>query len=377
MTWPASRRRRRLSRAGGSWSPATTPAAPGPSPSSADLEFAYSLIPGKRRLNLHAIYGEFGGERVDRDEIEVAHYQGWIEWARARDLKLDFNATCFSHPKAAAGFTLSSKDPEIRAFWVEHVKRCRQIAAAMGRALGGASVHNLWIPDGTKEVPIDARGYREMLRGSLDEIYAVAYEASELRDAVESKLFGLGSESFVVGSHEFYLGYALTRNLMICLDTGHFHPTESVADKISSVLAFSPEVLLHVSRGVRWDSDHVVTLDDSLRALMEAVVRGDYLHRVHLATDYFDASLNRIGAWVTGARATLKALLLALFEPTEKLRVAEEAGDTFTRLALLEEAKSLPSGAVWNKYCVQQAVPPDGEWIGAVKNYEETVLRAR
>ena len=343
----------------------------------ADLEFTYSLLPGKHRLNLHAIYGEFGGKRADRDQIEVAHYQGWIEWARARGLKLDFNATCFSHPRAASGFTLSSKDPAVRAFWVEHVARCRGIAAAMGQQQGAASIHNLWIPDGSKEVPLDARGYRELLRQSLDEIYAADYAPSQLRDAVESKLFGLGSESYVVGSHEFYLAYALVHGLMVCLDTGHFHPTESVADKLSSVLAFCPEVLLHLSRGVRWDSDHVATLGDELRALMEAVVRGDYLDRVHLATDYFDASINRVGAWVTGARAVLKALLLALLEPGERLRAAEAAGDNFARLALLEEAKALPFGAVWNKYCVQQAVPPGGEWIRAIAHYEANVLSAR
>ena len=343
----------------------------------ADLDKAYSLLPGEHRLNLHAIYGEFGGARVDRDAIGLEHYQGWRDWAKERGLKLDFNATCFSHPKAAAGFTLSSKEAEIRAFWIEHVKRCRLIAAWMGREQGSACVHNLWIPDGSKEVSVDRHGHRRLLRESLEEIYATAYRPSELKDAVESKLFGIGSESFVVGSHDFYLSFAVKHAVMICLDMGHFHPTESVADKLSSIMTFSPEALIHVSRAVRWDSDHVVILNDELRAVAEVIVRDGLLGRVHLALDYFDASLNRVGAWVIGARATLKAMLLALLEPTRMLIEAEESGDTFRRLAALEELKSLPWGAVWDYHCVRNNVPPGWEWRRAVKEYEEAVLRGR
>jgi len=343
----------------------------------ADLDKAYSLLPGEHRLNLHAIYGEFGGARVDRDAIGLEHYQGWRDWAKERGLKLDFNATCFSHPKAAAGFTLSSKDAEIRAFWIEHVKRCRLIAAWMGREQGSACVHNLWIPDGSKEVSVDRHGHRRLLRESLEEIYATAYRPSELKDAVESKLFGIGSESFVVGSHDFYLSFAVKHAVMICLDMGHFHPTESVADKLSSIMTFSPEALIHVSRAVRWDSDHVVILNDELRAVAEVIVRDGLLGRVHLALDYFDASLNRVGAWVIGARATLKAMLLALLEPIRMLIEAEESGDTFRRLAALEELKSLPWGAVWDYHCVRNNVPPGWEWRRAVKEYEEAVLRGR
>ena len=343
----------------------------------ADLDKAYALLPGEHRLNLHAIYGEFGGARVDRDAIGLEHYQGWRDWAKARGLKLDFNATCFSHPKAAAGFTLSSKEAEIRAFWIEHVKRCRLIAAWMGREQGSACVHNLWIPDGSKEVSVDRHGHRRLLRESLEEIYATAYRPSELKDAVESKLFGIGSESFVVGSHDFYLSFAVKHAVMICLDMGHFHPTESVADKLSSIMTFSPEALIHVSRAVRWDSDHVVILNDELRAVAEVIVRDGLLGRVHLALDYFDASLNRVGAWVIGARATLKAMLLALLEPIRMLIEAEESGDTFRRLAALEELKSLPWGAVWDYHCVRNNVPPGWEWRRAVKEYEEAVLRGR
>lgn len=343
----------------------------------ADLDRAFSLLPGKHRLNLHASYGEFGGKRVDRDEITREHYQGWVDWAGARGIKLDFNATCFSHPKAASGFTLSSKDPGIRAFWIEHVKRCRQIAAQLGREQGSPCLHNLWIPDGSKEMPVDRRGHRALLREALEEIFATTYLPTELKDALESKLFGIGSESFVVGSHDFYLGFALKHGVMICLDMGHFHPTESVADKLSSVMAFCPEALVHVSRAVRWDSDHVVILNDELRAVAEVIVRCGLLGRVHLALDYFDASMNRVGAWVIGARATLKAMLLALLEPSKMLKEAEEGGDVFRRLAVLEEVKALPWGAVWDYHCVRKNVPPWWEWMRAVKEYEAQVLSKR
>ena len=343
----------------------------------ADLDKAYSLIPGLHRLNLHASYGEFGGRSVDRDGIASEHYQGWREWAEARGLKLDFNATCFSHPRAASGFTLSSKDPATRGFWIEHVKRCRQIAAHLGREQESPCVHNLWIPDGCKETPVDRRGHRMLLREALEEIFATTYRPQELKDALESKLFGLGSESFVVGSHDFYLGFALKHGVMMCLDMGHFHPTESVADKLSSLMAFFPEALIHVSRAVRWDSDHVVILNDELRALAEVIVRCGLLGRVHLALDYFDASINRIGAWVIGARATLKAVLIALLEPSRVLKEAEEGDDGFRRLAVLEEVKSLPWGAVWDYHCLRRNVPPWWEWMRAVQEYEREVLSQR
>ena len=339
----------------------------------ADLEKALSLIPGKHRLNLHAIYGEFGGQRVDRDQIAPEHYTGWIEWAKQQGLKLDFNATCFSHPKSDDGFTLSNKDEGTRAFWIEHVKRAREIGAFMGRELGDACIHNLWIPDGSKDIPVDRYSPRERLKDSLDKIYSAKYDASVLKDAVESKLFGIGSESYVVGSHEFYMGYALAHSLMVCLDLGHFHPTESIADKVSSLLLFSDELLLHVSRGVRWDSDHVVLLNDETRGLAEEIVRCNALGRVHIALDYFDATLNRVGAWVIGSRATLKSLLAALLQPMDRLREAEKSGNYFARLALLEETKTLPLGAVWDHYCVTNGVPAGERWIDDVTAYERSL----
>lgn len=342
-----------------------------------DLKKTFSLIPGRHRLNLHAMYGEFKGKTVDRDEMGPAHFKGWVEWAKTQNLKLDFNATCFSHPKARSGFTLSSKDAEIRAFWIEHVKRCRAISAFFGRELQSPCIHNLWIPDGTKDAPVSRWTHRALLKDSLDKIYKKEYSPSEMKDSVESKLFGIGSESFVAGSHEFYLGYAFTRGIMVCLDLGHFHPTESVADKISSILHFSEELLLHISRGVRWDSDHVVVLNDEVRAICEEIARSKALERVHLALDFFDASLNRIGAWVVGARAILKGLLLALLEPIEKMREAEEEGDNFLRLALLEETKSMPHGAVWDYYCLKNNVPLGMTWMREVKKYEEEVQSRR
>jgi L-rhamnose isomerase len=342
-----------------------------------DLEKALSLVPSNHRLNLHAIYGEFRGAPVDRDAIGIEHFQGWIDWARERKLGLDFNATLFSHPRAEAGFTLSSKDEGTRRFWIAHVKRCREIAARMGGELRSPCVHNLWIPDGMKDHCVDRAGHRALLRESLDAIYDGDPGGGLIKDAVESKLFGIGSESFVVGSHEFYLGYALERGLMPCLDLGHFHPTESVADKISALLPFYPELLLHVSRGVRWDSDHVVILDDPIREVALEIVRGDALDRVHLALDFFDASVNRVGAWVTGVRATIKALLFALLEPTETLRTLEEEGDYFGRMALLEELRAMPFGAVWDYHCEYSGVPAGGTWIEQVRDYERQVLSKR
>jgi L-rhamnose isomerase len=342
-----------------------------------DLETALSLVPGAHRVNLHAIYGEFRGERVERDEIGIEHFRGWIDWAREWSLGLDFNATLFSHPRAEAGFTLSSKDEETRRFWISHVRRCREIASRMGAELGTPCIHNLWIPDGMKDQRVDRAGHRALLRESLDAIYARKADGEFLKDAVESKLFGIGSESFVVGSHEFYMGYAMRKGLLLCLDLGHFHPTESVADKISALLTFCPELLLHVSRGVRWDSDHVVILDDPIREVALEIVRAGALDRVHLALDFFDASLNRVGAWVTGIRATIKAVLFALLEPTEKLRAMEEEGDYFGRMALLEELRAMPAGAVWDYHCARSGLAVGRGWIQKVKDYEKRVLSRR
>ena len=342
-----------------------------------DLEVALSLIPGRRRVNLHAIYGDFGGRRVDRDAIGPEHFTSWVEWAGARQVALDFNATCFSHPRAASGFTLSSTDAAVRSFWVEHVRRCRAIAAHMGERLGAASVHNLWIPDGAKDVTLLRFRHRELLLESLEEVYRTPHPAAHLRDSVESKLFGIGSESFVTGSHELYLCFALRRGLMPCLDLGHFHPTESIADKIPALLLFFDELLLHVSRGVRWDSDHVVVASDEVRGVMEETVRAGALGRVRLALDYFDGAMNRVGAWVIGARATQRALLQALLEPTAALRELEAKGDHCGKLALFEEVKALPFGLVWDHHCERLGVPPEGGWMARVRDYEREVLSRR
>ncbi|MCU0646027.1 MAG: L-rhamnose isomerase [bacterium] len=342
-----------------------------------DLEKVNSLLPGKHRLNLHAIYGDFGGKRIDRDEITTDHFKGWVDWAKHQNIKLDFNASCFSHPKANDGFTLSSKDKSVRKFWIEHVKRCREISAFMGRELSSPCIHNLWIPDGTKDSPVDRWAYRALLKDSLDEIFSIEYDPSEMKDAVESKLFGIGSESYVVGSHEFYMGYAISRGKMICLDLGHFHPTESIADKISAILQFSEELLFHVSRGVRWDSDHVAILNDEVKSVAEEIVRAGVLDRVNIALDFFDASMNRVGAYVIGARATLKSFLIALLEPTEKLREFEEAGNNFARLALLEELKTMPFGAVWDYFCLKNDVSLGEAWLEEVQRYEREILRKR
>ena len=342
-----------------------------------DLEKAMSLIPGPHRVNLHAIYGEFGGKKVDRDAIGPEHFSGWLEWAKRNRAALDFNATCFSHPKSASGYTLSDSDAGIRRFWVEHCRRARHIGAHLGRELGNPCVHNLWIPDGAKDATVSRWRHREFLRQSLDQVFSTRHEEACLLDAVEGKLFGIGSESFVTGSHEFYLAYAVKNGLMPCLDMGHYHPTESVADKVSAILQFVPGILVHVSRGVRWDSDHVVSLTDELTALMQEIVRIPALDRTHLALDYFDASINRVGAWVSGARAAQKALLLALLEPGKKLREYEDKGNNFGRLALLEEAKALPWGAVWDYHCSDLNVLPGAEWIDEILAYEKEVLSTR
>jgi L-rhamnose isomerase len=342
-----------------------------------DLHQAFALIPGSHRLNLHAIYGEFGGKPVDRDEISAEHFKGWVDWAKREELKLDFNATCFSHPKAASGFTLSSPEKAVRKFWIEHVKRCRKISVFMGRELKSPCLHNLWIPDGSKEAPTDRWKYRRLLKESLDEIYEAEYSPQQMKDSLESKLFGIGSESFVTGSHEFYLAYALSKRKMVCLDLGHFHPTESVADKISAILLFSPGIVFHLSRGIRWDSDHVVILNDEIQALAEEIVHSQALDKVHIALDYFDASLNRVGAWVAGARAALKAFLVALLQPEGRLKAAEQAGNNFERLALREEAKAMPYGAVWDYHCLQTNVPQGTDWITDIQKYEKEVLDKR
>ncbi len=342
-----------------------------------DLEKALSLIPGRHRFNLHASYAETGGLRVERNQLEPAHFQGWIDWAKQNQLGLDFNPTFFSHPKADDGFTLAHADDGIRQFWIEHGICCRKIGAAMGAALGTPCVTNVWIPDGYKDTPADRKGPRERLAASLDTIFAESLDPRFNLDAVEAKLFGIGSESYVVGSHEFYLGYAIKNGTLLCLDAGHFHPTEVISDKISSVMLWVERLLLHVSRGVRWDSDHVVVLSDELQAIAQELVRGDYLDRVHVGLDFFDASINRVAAWVIGTRCMIKALLMALLEPTELLRQSEAAGDFTTRLAMQEEAKTMPYGAVWDYYCLKAGVPVSRAWIDDVKRYEMDVLALR
>ncbi len=341
-----------------------------------DLQLAYALIPGQHRLNLHALYGEFSSP-VDRDAIGVEHFRGWIEWGSQQGIQLDFNPSYFAHDKASEGWTLAHPDPAIRQFWIEHGIACRRIAAAMGEKQGSPCINNVWVPDGCKDSPADRQGPRQRLAESLDTLFQEPFDEAHLRDAVECKLFGIGSESYVVGSHEFYLGYAISRQKVLCLDAGHFHPTEVISDKISSVLMYVPELLLHVSRGVRWDSDHVVTYSDELQAIMQEIVRGGYLSRVHIGLDYFDASINRIAAWTIGTRNALKALLAALLEPTDKLQQFERDGDFTARLALMEEQKLMPLGAVWNYYCQSQGVPVGREWLQKVREYESDVLRQR
>lgn len=343
----------------------------------ADYEKAFSLIPGKHRINLHAIYAETDGKVVDRDEISTEHFTKWVAWAKKQGVGIDFNATFFSHKMAETNLTLSSKDPEVRDFWIRHGKKCREIAANIGKELGTPSVNNIWIPDGMKDIPADRAGYRRILEKSLDKVLEQKYSKEHLLDAVECKLFGIGVESFTVGSHEFYMGYGMKNDVMLCFDMGHFHQTESVADKVSSILQFSDQLLVHVSRPVRWDSDHVVILNDDLIALSQEIKRLDAFDRVHFALDYFDASINRITAWVTGTRAALKSILFALLEPTNLLIEAEESGNFGNRLALMEEFKTLPFGAVWNKYCMDKNVPVGTDWLSDVKAYEESELSKR
>ena len=342
-----------------------------------DLDKALSLIPGKHRLNLHACYADLAGLKVDRNEYSVAQFQGWIAWCKERGMGMDFNPSYFSHPLADDGLTLSHPDKAIRQFWIDHGIACRKIAEEAARQLGSPTVTNFWIPDGSKDLPFDRKSPRERLAASLDEIFAAPVDRSLNLDAVESKLFGIGSESYVVGSHEFYLAYAVKNQLLYCLDAGHFHPTENLADKVSSILQFLPELLLHVSRGVRWDSDHVVLFDDPTRAMMEELVRGGFLGRTHIGLDFFDASINRVAAWVIGTRGAIKSLLAAMLEPSGLLRQAEQSGDNTLRLALFEEAKTLPLGAVWDEYCRRKNVPVGPRWMAEVKSYEKSALAGR
>ncbi len=342
-----------------------------------DLDLVYSLLPGKHRLNLHSIYADYEGPRVPRDELTPKHFTSWIDFAKEQKIGLDFNPTCFSHPLAADGFTLASRDKGIRNFWIRHCIACRQIGAAIGKALKNTCVTNVWIPDGYKDTPADRLAPRMLLEMSLDTIFKQNINPKLNLDAVEGKLFGIGSESYTVGSHEFYLGYALQNKKLLCLDAGHYYPTETIVDKISSVLCHLDEILLHVSRGVRWDSDHVVILDDSLRDIAREIVVNGFTPRVHIGLDFFDASINRVAAFVIGTRGMIKALLIALLEPTAKLREAEFAGDYTARLALMEEIKTLPVGAVWDHYCEKQGTPVGRAWLDQVKSYEKDMLSKR
>lgn len=339
-----------------------------------DILKAASYIPGKHRLNLHEIYGDFGGKFVDRDEVEPAHFVSWMQWAAEHGMKLDFNSTSFSHPKSG-NLSLANPDKAVRDFWIEHTKRCRAIAEEMGKRQGDPCIMNLWVHDGSKDITVNRMKYREILKASLDEIFATTYH--HMKDCVESKVFGIGLESYTVGSSDFYTAYGASRNKIVTLDTGHFHPTESVADKLSSLLLFIPEVMLHVSRPVRWDSDHVTIMNDDTLDLCKEIVRCDALQRVHIGLDYFDASINRIGAYVVGSRATQKCMMQALLEPLDTLRQYEAEGKGFERLALLEEAKSLPWNAVWDMFCLKNNVPVGEDFIPEVQRYEAEVTSKR
>ncbi len=342
-----------------------------------DLEKAYSLIPGNHRLNLHSLYGDFQGKYPGRDKIEPKHFQSWVDWAKANNLGIDFNSSFFSHPKAEDGFTLAHREKSIRDFWIEHGKRCREISHFIGKELGSRCVHNIWIPDGSKDITVNRYYHRALLVESLDEVRKEKFDPKTMCDSVECKLFGIGSEAYVVGSHEFYLAYAVKTGTMLCIDIGHFHPTESCADKISSIFQFVDELLLHVTRGVRWDSDHVVILNDPIRELMQELVWADKLKNVCIGLDFFDASINRIGAYVVGTRATQQGLLLAMLDPIQKLREYESKGQLFERLALLEVTKSKPFGAAWDYFCFTNDVPVGEDFITEIQTYENTVLNNR
>jgi L-rhamnose isomerase len=339
-----------------------------------DIATALSLVAGRHRLNLHAIYGDFNGQCVDRNAIEPAHFRSWMEWAREKGINLDFNSTSFGHPKSG-NLTLANPDPDIRGFWIEHTQRCREIADAMGRFQDDPCILNLWIHDGSKDLTVGRLRYRQLLEASLDEIFARRYD--HIKDCLEAKLFGIGLESYTVGSYDFYLGYGAKKQKIVTLDTGHFHLSESIADKISSLLLFIPEIMLHVSRPIRWDSDHVTILNDEVLELAKEIVRAEALGRVHIGLDYFDASINRIGAYVIGIRATQIAFLQALLEPIDALRAYEEAGDYFARLALLEAQKSMPWHAVWDYFCLTNNVPVGEAFIDSVHRYERAVTSNR
>jgi len=343
----------------------------------ADYEKAHNLIPGSHRIALHAIYAETNGQKVERDELEPTHFQTWIDWAKEYGIGIDFNPTFFAHPKASDGFTLASYDESKRKFWVDHGIACRKIGDYIGQELGSTCVNNFWIPDGLKDIPADRKTPRLILKKSLDEIFAESLDPDNTIESVESKLFGIGSESYVVGSHDFYLGYAITNDMLYCVDTGHFHPTEVVADKVSSLFTYLDELMFHISRGVRWDSDHVVLFNDAVREITRELVVGDYLERSHIGLDFFDASINRIAAWIIGTRATLKSLLIAMLEPTEMLREFEVDSNYTARLATMEELKTLPFGTIWNYYCHRSDVPMEGQWFDQVKQYEKDVLFQR
>lgn len=339
-----------------------------------DVLYAMSLIPGRHRLNLHEIYGDFGGKSIDRNQCDVSHFQSWIDWGKEHGIKLDFNSTSFSHPKSG-DLTLANPDKGIREFWIEHSIRCRAISEAIGKAQGDPCIMNTWLHDGSKDITVNRLMYREILKESLDTVFAKKYE--HMKDSVESKLFGIGLESFTVGSSDFYTSYAVRNNMMITLDTGHFHPTESVADKVSAMLLFVPELMLHVSRPVRWDSDHVTVMDDPTQDLFSEIVRAGALDRVHYGLDYFDGTLNRIGAYVIGSRAAQKCMLKALLEPVSTLRNHELANRKFQRLALLEECKSLPWNAVFDMFCLKNDVPVGEEFITEIEKYEKEVTSKR
>lgn len=343
----------------------------------ADLEKAFSLIPGKKRLNLHAIYADFSSGFVDRDQLEIKHFQSWIDWAKKNDIALDFNPTCFSHPMAASGLTLSSPDEKVRNFWIKHVIACRKIAEEMGKQLNSTCIMNIWVPDGFKDNPVDRMGARKRLMDSLDKIFEFKVDEKYMKDAVESKLFGIGVESCTVGSNEFYMGYAVSRNKLVCLDAGHFHPTEVISDKISSCLLFGNEILLHVSRPVRWDSDHVVIFDDELQNIANEIIRNNGEEKVHIGLDFFDGTINRLVAWVVGTRNTQKALCKALLEPVAYLRELEVQGKNSERLALTEELKTMPFNAVWDYFCMQNTVPVSFDYFGEIEKYEQDVLLKR
>jgi L-rhamnose isomerase len=342
-----------------------------------DAEFAFSLIPGKKRFNLHMLYAETNGKRVSRDELEPEHFKNWMTWSKKKKIPLDFNPSFFSHPLAESGYTLTSADPKVRRFWLRHAVAARKIASAFGANQGSPAVNDIWLPDGSKDLPADRLSPRQRLRDALDETLAVKLDPKTITDAVESKLFGIGSESYVVGSYDFYLGYAAAKQIHLCLDTGHFHPTENIADKVSAALLFVPGLLIHFTRGIRWDSDHVTIYSDETRDVCREIARQKAFDRINIALDFFDASINRIAAWTIGYRSLRKALLESLLEPAKLLVDAERAGKNHERLALMEEFKTLPFGAVWDKLCLDAGVPAGTDWLEQITAYEKTALSKR